>query len=157
MLHIKVIATGKLKERFWTDACAEYLKRMKPYAQVEVIELLDADPAKTGGEAAAVARESQAALKSVPDNAFAILLDIKGKEVSSEDMAAKLDALAVGGVSEIAFIIGGSSGVDDEVRKRADARWSFGRITLPHNLARVVLLEQLYRAFKINRGEPYHK
>ncbi len=157
MLHINVIAVGKLKEAFWTQACAEYLKRLSPFAAVSVIEIPDVDPARVGGEAKAVAAESDAVLKALKPTTFVILLDIGGKLVSSETIAQKLDDLALEGKTDIAFIIGGSCGVDARVRARADAAWSFGRITLPHNLARVVLLEQVYRAFKINRGEPYHK
>lgn len=157
MLHINVIAVGKLKEAFWTQACAEYLKRLSPFAAVSVIEIPDVDPARVGGEAKAVEAESEGVLKALKPTTFVILLDIGGKLVSSETIAQKLDDLALEGKTDIAFIIGGSCGVDARVRARADAAWSFGRITLPHNLARVVLLEQVYRAFKINRGEPYHK
>lgn len=159
MMHITVIAVGKLKERFWAAACDEYLKRLAPYAAVEVRELPDVDPTRAGGEAKARAQESAAilaTLDAIPD-AYAVLLDIGGKAVSSEDIAARLDELALNGKSDVAIVIGGSCGVDDGVCRRVDARWSFGRITLPHNLARVVALEQLYRAFKINRREPYHK
>lgn len=157
MLHIQVIAVGKLKEAFWTQACAEYLKRLSPFAAVSVAEVPDVDPARVGGEAKAVEAESEGVLKALKPTTFAILLDIGGKLVSSEVIAQKLDDLALEGKADIAFIIGGSCGVDARVRERADAAWSLGRITLPHNLARVVLLEQVYRAFKINRGEPYHK
>lgn len=157
MLRIQVIAVGKLKERFWSDACAEYLKRLRPFANVSVTEVADVDPARVGGERAAVEAESDAVLRTLRQGAFVILLDIEGKLMTSEGMASQLADLALAGRSDIAFVIGGSCGVDERVRQRADARWSFGRITLPHNLARVVLLEQVYRAFKIDRGEPYHK
>lgn len=157
MLHIRILAVGQLKERFWKDACAEYLKRLKPYASVTVTELSDIDPARVGGEAQAVQRESDSMLRALNPGETAILLDIGGKQVSSPDMANALDSFALDGTSNVAFIIGGSCGVSSDVRQRAQARWSLGRITLPHNLARVVLLEQIYRAFKISRGEPYHK
>lgn len=157
MLHIRILAVGQLKERFWKDACAEYLKRLKPYASVTVTELPDIDPARVGGEAQAVQRESDSILRALNPGETAILLDIGGKQVSSPDMANALDSFALDGASNVAFIIGGSCGVSSDVRQRAQARWSLGRITLPHNLARVVLLEQIYRAFKISRGEPYHK
>lgn len=159
MMHITVIAVGKLKEQFWSAACAEYLKRLRAYASVEVRELADVDPARAGGEAQARAQESAAivdALDALP-GAYAVLLDIGGKAVSSEDIAHALDSLALEGTSDVALVIGGSCGVDDAIRQRVSARWSLGRITLPHNLARVVVLEQIYRAFKINRREPYHK
>lgn len=160
MMHITVIAVGRLKERFWVDACNEYLKRLKAYARLDVCELPDVDPARAGGEDSAVAAESRsicAALDALPDGATVILMDIQGKQVSSEAIADALECSALDGVNDICFIIGGSAGVDASVRARAQAFWSLGRITLPHNLARVVVLEQLYRAFKIIKGEPYHK
>jgi len=147
MLKISIFAVGKLKERFWKDACAEYLKRLGGYAKVEVRELPDSN----------IQAESQALLEALPADAPVILLDIKGKETSSEGLAEMLDSYALGGTSHVAFVIGGSDGVSDAVKQRAAKRVSFGPITLPHNLARVVLLEQIYRAFKISRGEPYHK
>lgn len=156
-MKITVVAVGKLKERFWSDACAEYVKRLGGYATVKVLEVPDRDPAKSGGEDGARALEGKAILAAIPDRSHVILLDVAGKERSSEEIAARLDDLMVRGSSSITFVIGGSCGVSDEVYTRADERLSFGRITLPHNLARVVLLEQAYRAFKIMRGEPYHK
>ncbi|MDO4437603.1 MAG: 23S rRNA (pseudouridine(1915)-N(3))-methyltransferase RlmH [Coriobacteriaceae bacterium] len=156
-MRITVVAVGKLKERFWADACAEYLKRLGGYANVRVVEIPDRDPAKSGGEDAGRALEGKAILAAIPERSHVVLLDIGGKERSSEELAAHLDELMMRGSSSITFVIGGSCGVSDEVRARADERLSFGRITMPHNLARVVLLEQVYRAFKIMRGEPYHK
>ena len=157
MIRITVVAVGKLKERFWADACSEYLKRLKAYAKVEIREISDIDPAKAGGVDASREREGAAILVAVPEGSHAILLAIEGKERSSEGFARRLDDLALSGKSDIAFIIGGSDGVSDAVRARANEQMSFGPITLPHNLARVVLIEQVYRAFKISRGEPYHK
>lgn len=157
MLHITVIAVGKLKEKFWSQACDEYLKRLRPYASVEVRELADIDPAKAGGEAKAVEQESQAILAVIPEGATAFLLDIGGKLVSSESLAEALEECSLNGESNLCFIIGGSCGVSEDVRKTVQHRISLGRITLPHNLARVVLLEQIYRAFKIIKREPYHK
>ncbi|WP_139652243.1 23S rRNA (pseudouridine(1915)-N(3))-methyltransferase RlmH [Raoultibacter phocaeensis] len=156
-MRITVVAVGKLKERFWVEACAEYLKRLKAYAKVEVKEIADIDPAKAGGVDAARDKEGTAIVASLPEQSHVILLAIEGKERTSEGLARRLDELALAGRSDIAFVIGGSDGVSDAVRARADEQLSFGRITLPHNLARVVLLEQVYRACKISRGEPYHK
>ncbi|MBE6472581.1 MAG: 23S rRNA (pseudouridine(1915)-N(3))-methyltransferase RlmH [Coriobacteriaceae bacterium] len=156
-MKFTVIAVGKLKERFWTEACAEYLKRLQPYAKTQVVEVADVDPARAGGDAAAVEREGAAILKAVPDRAHVVLLAIDGKERSSESLSARIDSLGLSGCGEIAFVIGGSCGTSADVRARANETLSFGPITLPHNLARVVLLEQLYRACKISRGEPYHK
>lgn len=156
-MKFTVLAVGRLKEKFWADACAEYLKRLQPYAKTTVVEVADIDPAKAGGENAAVEREGQALLKRIPDRAHVILLAIDGKQRSSEEISKRLDELALSGVSDAVLVIGGSCGVSKSVRQRADETLSFGPITLPHNLARVVLLEQLYRACKISRGEPYHK
>ena len=157
MLKITVVAVGKLKEKFWVAACDEYLKRLRPYAKVTVAEIPDVDPARSGGVEAAREREGAGILAAVPECAHVILMAIEGKQRSSVDFSRHLDDLALRGASELAFVIGGSDGVSDAVRARADETFSFGPITLPHNLARVVLLEQLYRAFKISRGEPYHK
>ena len=157
MLHITLIAVGKLKERFWTQACDEYLKRLRPYAAVEVREIADIDPAKTGSESKAVEQEGRSILAAIPDGACSYLLDIGGKLISSEGLADAIEEHSIKGDSRICFIIGGSCGVSEEVREASQHKVSLGRITLPHNLARVVLLEQLYRAFKIIKHEPYHK
>ena len=156
-MKFTIVAVGKLKERFWTDACAEYLKRLQPYGKTEVREIADIDPARAGGVDAAREREGAAILAAVPATSHLVLLAIEGKQRSSESFSKRIDALKLNGSSDIAFVIGGSDGVSDAVRARADETLSFGPITLPHNLARVVLLEQLYRAQKISRGEPYHK
>lgn len=156
-MKITIVAVGKLKERFWTDACAEYLKRLGAYARVTVKEIADVDPARAGGVDAARAKEGAAILAAIPDSAHVILMAIEGKQRSSVQLSKRLDQLALTGESDIAFVIGGSDGVDAAVYARANETLSFGPITLPHNLARVVLLEQIYRAFKISRGEPYHK
>ena len=152
-----IVAVGKLKEKFWTDACVEYLKRMQPYAKTEVREIADIDPARAGGVDAARDREGAAILAALAPATHVVLLAIDGKQRSSEGFSQRIDALKLNGTSDIAFVIGGSDGVSAAVRQRADETLSFGPVTLPHNLARVVLLEQLYRAQKISRGEPYHK
>lgn len=152
-----VVAVGKLKEKFWKAACDEYLKRLQPYMRTSVVELPDVDPARAGGVEVACGKEGEAILSALPAHAHVVLLAIEGIERSSGDFSKRLDQLLVQGKSNIAFVIGGSDGVSDGVRSRADETLSFGPITLPHNLARVVLLEQLYRAQKISHGEPYHK
>lgn len=157
MLHITIIAVGRLKEKFWAQACDEYLKRLKPHADVRVLELADVDPNKAGGSTKAVEQESRSVLSTIPENATVVLMDIAGKPISSEGIANAIEEFALEGKNDICFVIGGSCGVSEDVRKRANARWSLGAITLPHNIARVVLLEQIYRAFKIIKGEPYHK
>ena len=147
MLKLTVIAVGKLKERFWRDACAEYAKRLGGYCALEVRELPDSN----------MQQEASLVLEALPEKAAVVVLDIQGKPTSSEQLAQLIEDYTVDGISHIAFVIGGSDGLTDEVKKRADKRMSFGPITLPHNLARVVLLEQIYRAFKIIKREPYHK
>lgn len=155
-MRITIIAAGRLKERFWSQAVDEYLKRLSPYADVRVIEVPDRDPAR-GGEERALAEEGAAILKVLPDGAHVIVLAIGGKQLDSEQFAERMERLAVDGRSSVAFVVGGSVGLSDEVLRAADERLSLGPMTLPHNLARVVLVEQLYRSFKIRRGEPYHK
>ena len=147
MLKITVIAVGKLKERFWRDACAEYSKRLGGYCNLPVREIPDSNREQ----------ESTLVLEALPENATIIVLDIQGKETSSEALASRIERYTVEGVSHLVFVIGGSDGLTNAVKERASLRMSFGPITLPHNLARVVLLEQVYRAFKIIKREPYHK
>jgi 23S rRNA (pseudouridine1915-N3)-methyltransferase len=154
-VRIALVAVGRLKERFWRDAAEEYLKRLGPYATVRVSEVDDRDSGRD--EARALAEEGADVLRAIPQGAHVISLEIGGRQLSSEALAARLGALALDGRSSVAFVIGGSVGLSGEVLARADERLSLGPMTLPHNLARVVLLEQIYRAFRINRGEPYHK
>ena len=154
-MRLTVIAVGRLKERYWREAADEYLKRLGPYATVRVIEVDDRD---SGRDAArALAEEGADVLRAVPEGAHVIALEIGGKQLSSEAFAARLGELALDGRSNVAFVIGGSVGLSEQVIRRADEKLSLGAMTFPHNLARVVLLEQVYRSFRINRGEPYHK
>lgn len=155
-MQILVVAVGRLKERFWEQAADEYLKRLGPYASVRIVEVPDRDTSRLGDERA---RELEGAdvLKAIPGSAWTVALDIAGTQVSSEGLAARIGDLALIGRSSVAFVIGGSTGLSPAVLAHADERISFGPVTLPHNLARIVLLEQVYRAFRINRGEPYHK
>lgn len=145
-MGITVIAVGKLKERFWKDAVAEYQKRLGGYTKLRITEIPDRGVEQEGEDIIRVAGSS-----------YLILLAIEGKQRTSVEISERLEDLLNHGTSDIAFCIGGSTGVTQQVRDRADETLSFGKITLPHNLARVVLLEQVYRAFKIMRGEPYHK
>lgn len=155
-MRLTLVVVGKLKERFWREAAEEYLKRLRPYADVRVAEVADRDPGR-GGVARALAEEGADIVKSLPETAHVIALDVAGTQLSSEQFAEKLERLTVEGRGAVAFVIGGSHGIDAPVLARADERLSLGPMTLPHNLARVVLLEQVYRAFRIRRGEPYHK
>ena len=154
-MKLTVIAVGRLKERHWRDAADEYLKRLRPYATVREVEVADRDV--TRDEARAIAEEGTDILRAVPSSAYVVALDSHGRTPTSEEFAAWLSARALEGTSSIAFVLGGSAGLASEVLERADERLSFGRITLPHQLARVVLYEQLYRVFRITRGEPYHR
>ena len=154
---ITIAAVGKLKEKFWKEACQEYCKRLGSYTTIRIVEAADIDPEKAGGVDAAKEKEGYSILQAIPEKSHVILLAIEGKEKSSVELANHLQDLMIHGNGNITFVIGGSDGVSAEVYKRADETLSFGAITLPHNLARVVLLEQIYRSFRIMRGEPYHK
>lgn len=159
MLNIKIICVGKLKEKYWEAACGEYLKRLGGYCNSRIIEVKESKLPANASEADeknVIFREGQEIISRIENGDYVIALDIKGKELASEEIAGKISEISFSN-SKIDFIIGGSLGLSDEVRKRADMKLSFGRITLPHQLARVVLLEQIYRAFKINAGEAYHK
>jgi 23S rRNA (pseudouridine1915-N3)-methyltransferase len=159
-LSIKLIAVGRLKERFWKEAVEEYSKRLGAYANLSVHEVSDRSLAvlpNPGQILEEEARDILSCLKNQQAKGLRLLLDIKGEPTSSEDLAKLIADQEASGQPQLTFIIGGSHGVAPEVRQIADRRLSFGPLTLPHNLARVVLLEQIYRAFKINRGEPYHK
>jgi len=154
MVQITIIAAGKLKESWWADAADEYLKRLKPYAKIKMIEVADRDIGRD--PVRAVRQEGEALLKAVPKGVRLIALDERGKQRTSVEWAEWMDGLTLSGESRLAFVIGGTAGLSDEVLQRADERVSLGYITLPHQLVRVVLLEQVYRIFRISRGEPYH-
>lgn len=149
-----------MKEKYFIQGIGEYAKRLGPYAKVTIIEVPD-EKAPENLSAAEVEQVKQAEgerlLKKLPANAFVIALAIKGKQMPSEDFAEKIRELATYGHSDIAFIIGGSNGLSDEVLLRSDFQLSFSKFTFPHQLMRLILIEQIYRAFKIMRGEPYHK
>ena len=133
-MQIDIIAPGRVKERYLRDAIDEYSKRLSRYCKLHIIEVAD-----------------------VKDGAFVIALAINGKQLSSEELAAKINDLGLRGTSHIQLVIGGSIGLDDAILRRADFLLSFSKMTFPHQLMRVILLEQIYRAYKINAGEPYHK
>lgn len=155
MIQLDLVCVGRLKERYWQDAAAEYLKRLGPYARVTVVEVADRDV--TADELRALAAEATDVLRAIPAAAHVVVLDIEGAARTSEGLAAWLDARALAGQSRITLVIGGAAGLHADVRARADERLSLGPLTLPHQLARVVVLEQIYRAFRISRGEPYHR
>ena len=160
MLSIKIICVGKLKERFFTDAAAEYRKRLDSLCRLEVEELpearISAEPTQAETEAA-LHREAESILLRIPSGAVTVALCIEGKTIDSVGFSQFLDMCAVKGKSRLCFIIGGSLGLHEEVKQRADLRLSFSPMTFPHHLARIMLLEQLYRAFQIQMGSKYHK
>ena len=160
MLTVTILAVGRLKDRFYQDAAAEYQKRLGAYAKVNITEIKAADLPDDPGDALisdALQREGQEILRRIPAGAYVVALCIEGKQYSSEDLSRLLEDAALGGRSHVVFVIGGSYGLADEVKNSADVRMSMSRMTFPHRLARVMLLEQLYRGFKISRGEKYHK
>lgn len=154
-MNLTVAVVGRLKERHWREAAEEYLKRLGSYATVRIVEVADRDLSRD--EAAAVAAEGADTLRALPAGAHVVALDRSGKQLSSEEFAGWLAGHGLAGRSSIAFVLGGAAGLAPDVLAQADERLSLGALTLPHQLARVVLLEQLYRAFRITRGEPYHR
>ena len=159
-MKITLLTVGKIKEKYLKDAIAEYSKRLSKYCKLEIIEVADE---KTQDNASEVVenvirdKEGERLLKYVKDDAFVITLEIKGKMMTSEELAEKIDTLGIRGVSHIMFIIGGSIGLGEDVIKRSDFALSFSKMTFPHQLMRVILLEQIYRSYRIISGEPYHK
>jgi 23S rRNA (pseudouridine1915-N3)-methyltransferase len=156
-LHIDIVAVGKLKERFWEEACAEYLKRLTRYAKVKVVEVPDRSSKTEGSADAVIGAEALAVRQRLAPGSYLIALDSTGEQLTSEGLALLLAKLQNEGTGGVTFLVGGSHGIDAGLKREADLLLSFGAITLPHNLARVVLLEQLYRSFRIINGEPYHK
>lgn len=159
-MKITLITVGKIKEKFWEQAIAEYSKRLSRYCKLEIIQTVDEKtPDKAGQvmEQQIKDKEGERILSHIKDGAYVIALAIDGKTFSSEELAAQIENLAVSGQSHIQFIIGGSLGLSDSVQKRADLKLSFSRMTFPHQLMRVILLEQIYRSYRIISGEPYHK
>ena len=162
MQTIEILCIGKIKEKYWTEALAEYAKRLGRFCRFKVTELPETRLPENAGpaeERAVVEDESERLMKSLPKGpgAYVVALAIKGKAFSSEQLAEKLSGLASEGKSHIVFIIGGSLGLSDALLKAADMRLSFSAMTFPHQMMRVILAEQIYRAFKINANESYHK
>ncbi len=160
MIKINIIAVGKLKEKYFTDACNEYIKRLGSFCNISIQEIEEQKCPNNPSDsdiANVLKAEGKRILAAVPDSATAIALCIEGKQLTSEQLATKLDSLATSGTSNVCFIIGGSWGLDEAVKQRANLRLSMSGMTFPHMLARVMLLEQIYRAFSINKGTKYHK
>ena len=159
-MKISVITVGKIKEKYLKDAIAEYSKRLSKYCKLEIIEVADEktpDNASEVVEDSIRSKEAERILKYVKDDAYVITLEIGGKQLSSEELADKIDKLGIQGTSHIIFIIGGSIGLGKEVLNKSNYALSFSKMTFPHQLMRVILLEQVYRSYRIISNEPYHK
>lgn len=146
-MNITVLCIGKLKERYWVEAIGEYSKRLTKYCTLSIEELKEDS----------LLGEGQNILKRIKKDAYVITLEIKGNALTSEGLAEKLEWLGIEGKSDLTFVIGGSVGLSSEVSQRADYKLSFSKMTFPHQMMRVILMEQIYRSFKIIKGETYHK
>lgn len=159
-MNITILAVGKLKERYWTDAIKEYSKRLGGYCSLNIVELKESllrNNPSAADEEAVKNKEGEEILARIKKSDFVITLEINGKSLSSTELAEKIEGLGINGKSSIIFVIGGSLGLSKEVSLRADFRLSFSAMTFPHQMMRVILLEQIYRSFKIIKNEAYHK
>lgn len=159
-MNITLITVGKIKEKFYRDAVDEFVKRLSRYCKLKIIEVADENTPNNAPEAIEEQiknKEGERILKNITDSMHVIALAIEGKECSSVQLAEKLERMGIEGTSDICFVIGGSLGLSKEVYKRADELLSFSPMTFPHQLMRVILLEQVYRCFRIIHNEPYHK
>ena len=159
-MNITIVTVGKLKEKYLKQGIDEYMKRLSAYAKVKIAEVPDEKAPETlslAEETGVKDKEAVRILSHISEGTFVITLEIEGKMLTSEQLAKQLHDLALHGKSKIAFVIGGSLGLGEAVLKRSDSSLSFSKLTFPHQLMRLVLVEQVYRAFRINRGEPYHK
>ena len=159
-MKITLITVGKIKEKYLKDAIAEYSQRLSRYCKLKIIEVADEktpDQASETVEEGIRAKEGERILKYIKDDMYVVTLEISGKMLSSEELAEKINSLGLAGKSSIAFVIGGSIGLGKEVLSRSDYALSFSKMTFPHQLMRVILLEQVYRSYRIISGSPYHK
>ena len=160
VVGVTVICIGKLKERFWRDACAEYEKRLSRFCSLTVKELAEVSLPENPSQAqidAALKKEGEAIEREIPQGAYRVALCVEGESLSSPQLAERLGFLASSGRGKVCLIIGSSFGISEEIKKRCDLKLSFSKMTFPHQLFRVLLLEQLYRAFSILGGMKYHK
>lgn len=158
-MKITIACVGKIKEKYLTAGIEEFSKRLTPFCKLETLAINEErmpDNPSPAEKQQVLERETQRLLAIIPANSYVILLDVIGKQLSSPDLAAKLDELALAGNSHITFVIGGAFGYNDALRKRADLALSFSKMTFTHQMIRLLLIEQIYRAFKISRGEKYH-
>ncbi len=158
-MRITIVCAGKIKEKYLSQGIAEFVKRLGPFAQVEFREIHEEkmkDSPSPAEKEQTLRKEGERLLAQVPEHSRLYVLDVYGEELSSEELAGEMAELALQGKSHITFLIGGAFGLSEEVRKAADKRLSFSRLTFTHQMVRLLLVEQIYRAFKINRGEKYH-
>ncbi|WP_313180046.1 23S rRNA (pseudouridine(1915)-N(3))-methyltransferase RlmH [Lacrimispora sp.] len=159
-MKITLVTVGKIKEKFYADAIGEYSKRLSRYCKLDIVQVADEktpDSASEAVERQIKDKEGDRILSSIKDGAYVIALAIDGEMLNSVQLSEKINDLGVRGISQIVFVIGGSLGLSDAVYKRADYRLSFSPMTFPHQLMRVIMLEQIYRSYRIVNGEPYHK
>ena len=156
-MKIKIIALGKIKEKFLKDGIDEFLKRLTPYASIEIIELTPVEIRDENLTQKALEQEGEKILANIKNDSFVITMEILGKQLSSEDFAQKINEISMSGIRELVFIIGSSCGLSPTVSNRANFKLSFSKMTFLHQFARLLLVEQIYRAFKILKGETYHK
>lgn len=159
-MNITVVSVGKIKEKYLVDGIAEYSKRLSKYCKLNLIEVPDEkapENLSVQDELIVKKKEGERILSKIKENTYLIALAIDGEQLTSEKFSEKMDKLMVEGVSDITFVIGGSLGLSDEVMGRSDYKLSFSKMTFPHQLMKMVLLEQVYRGWRISRGEPYHK
>ena len=160
MLHVTLLCVGKLKERYWRDACEEYVKRLSAFCKFHLIEVVEeriSDNPSAAQITATLDAEGERLLSHIPKDSVVVALCIEGKEMDSPSLASYMEKIAVEGASHVTLIIGGSWGLSDAVKRRASLRFSMSKLTFPHQLARVMLLEQVYRAFQIQNSGKYHK
>lgn len=159
-MNITILCVGQIKEKYFRDAIAEYQKRLSRYCKLQMIEVADEKTKENASEAEndlIRKKEGERLLKHIKDSDYCITLEIDGKMLTSEGLSKEIDRLGLAGKSSLVFVIGGSIGLDTAVIKRSDYALSFSKMTFPHQLMRVILLEQIYRSYRIMRGEPYHK
>lgn len=158
-MKITIVAAGKMKEKYLMAGIAEFSKRLTPFVKMNTIEISEEKMPDNPSEAEkqkTLTREGERLLNQVPEGSYLIVLDVFGSQLSSEELAANINTLGIGGISHITFLIGGAFGLSEEVRKAAKARLSFSRMTFTHQMVRLLLVEQVYRAFKINANHTYH-
>lgn len=159
-MNITIIGVGKIKEKFMQEGIKEYSKRLSRYCKLKIIEVTDESaPENLSEKEIEIIKEKEGKriLSKISNNSYIISLDIKGKNFSSEEFSKKIEDITLGGTNDITFIIGGSLGLSEEILNKSNFKLSFSKMTFPHQLMRIILLEQIYRGFRIMKGEPYHK